>query len=358
MSTPQELELDAPIVGKSRWRNIASIVMGLVMLGFLVRFVAGVDAATLVRELTSANPLLLLAALGAFVSAFALRPLRWHSLLANAGGNLAYGRTTSIFLRAWAINCLVPAKVGDVWRAVRGAAAAQLPVGAVLGGIVAERAFDLLALALLASAGGLLSAGNAPESVRGPLMLVGLGLGVGTICAGLVLRFVGRPVLARLVPQRFSGLLDHFEHFAAAIFSLRPRRVATLAVLTVAIWSAEALRVALVMSAVGVGSGDLLSLLPTAAFVAVVAALLTAVPLSPGGLGLTEAGMVGVLVALLGLDPATAAVVALLDRIVSTFSILVFAGVDQLYSLAHARITGRADRGATPPKRTEVEANS
>lgn len=344
----EEVSAESPMSLRDRigWRSVAGLLVGVAMLAFLVRFVLGVDAATLIAELTAANGWLLLAALGAFVVAFALRPLRWHSLLAHAGAEIPYGTTTSIFLRAWAINCLVPAKLGDVWRAVQGAKATGLRLGAVVGGIVAERAFDLVALALLVSLGGILSAGSTPESVRGPLMLVAAGIGVGTLSGLLVLHFAGHAVLSRILPGRFAGrLLEYFEYFAEAIFSLRPRRVLTLGATTAAIWGAEALRVALVMSAMGVAGGDTIGLLPTAAFVAVVAALLTAVPLSPGGLGLTEAGMVGVLVALLGLDPATAAAVALLDRIVSTFSVLVFAAIDQLVSLARARLARRAARG-------------
>jgi uncharacterized protein (TIRG00374 family) len=51
------------------------------------------------------------------------------------------------------------------------------------------------------------------------------------------------------------------------------------------------------------------------------------VPLSPAGLGLVEAGMVGVLVAAYQLPLTEATTIALLDRVISVFSIIVLGSI-------------------------------
>ena len=52
-------------------------------------------------------------------------------------------------------------------------------------------------------------------------------------------------------------------------------------------------------------------------FVALIGSLLTAVPLSPAGLGIVEAGIVGVLTRVYGVTLPEATAIALLDRVIS-----------------------------------------
>jgi glycosyltransferase 2 family protein len=67
-------------------------------------------------------------------------------------------------------------------------------------------------------------------------------------------------------------------------------------------------------------------------FVALAAALLTAIPLTPAGFGFVEAGIIGSL-ALYGIvrEPATA--VALTDRALTVVTVIVLGGI--LYALSH-----------------------
>jgi uncharacterized protein (TIRG00374 family) len=69
-----------------------------------------------------------------------------------------------------------------------------------------------------------------------------------------------------------------------------------------------------------------------AVFVALIGSLLTAVPLSPAGLGIVEAGIVGVLTLVYGVSLPEATAIALLDRVISVFSVIVFGSV--LYVLS------------------------
>jgi uncharacterized protein (TIRG00374 family) len=67
-------------------------------------------------------------------------------------------------------------------------------------------------------------------------------------------------------------------------------------------------------------------------FVALIGSLLTAVPLSPAGLGLVEAGMVGVLVAAYNIPVTEATTIALVDRVISVFSIIVIGSIVYVFS--------------------------
>ncbi|MCI0346284.1 MAG: flippase-like domain-containing protein, partial [Chloroflexi bacterium] len=64
-----------------------------------------------------------------------------------------------------------------------------------------------------------------------------------------------------------------------------------------------------------------------AIFVALIGSLLTAVPLSPAGLGFVELGVVGVLTAAYGVPLTEATTIALVDRTISVFSIIVLGSI-------------------------------
>jgi hypothetical protein len=67
-------------------------------------------------------------------------------------------------------------------------------------------------------------------------------------------------------------------------------------------------------------------------FVALIGSLLTAVPLSPAGIGIVESGVIFVLTAAYGLSPTEAAAIALLDRAISVLSIIVFGSIAYVLS--------------------------
>jgi uncharacterized protein (TIRG00374 family) len=79
-----------------------------------------------------------------------------------------------------------------------------------------------------------------------------------------------------------------------------------------------------------------------AVFVALIGSLLTAVPFSPAGLGIVEAGIIGVLTVVYGVPLAEATAIALLDRAISVFSVIA------LGSLAYAMSPKPRGQGRIP----------
>ena len=81
-------------------------------------------------------------------------------------------------------------------------------------------------------------------------------------------------------------------------------------------------------------------------FVAFIGSLLTAVPLSPAGLGTVELGVVGVLTLAYGLPTQEATTIVLVDRLISVFSIILIGSVVYLVSPIRRGVGAlAADRG-------------
>src|SRR4029078_2580470 len=107
----------------------------------------------------------------------------------------------------------------------------------------------------------------------------------------------GARILVRLpLPHRILELYDKFEE--GVLGAVRVKHLPRLVVRTARIWATEGLRLFLVVHALVPDNHLGLS---GAFFVALIGSLLTAVPLSPAGLGIVEAGVGGVLCVACGL---------------------------------------------------------
>ena len=103
------------------------------------------------------------------------------------------------------------------------------------------------------------------------------------------------------------------------------RHLPILAILTGLIWMTEGLRLYIVVLALGFG--DVSLGLSGAIFVALIGSLLTAIPLSPAGLGFAQAGVIGVLTVAYGVPLAEATAITILDWVISVLSIIVIGAV-------------------------------
>jgi uncharacterized protein (TIRG00374 family) len=114
-------------------------------------------------------------------------------------------------------------------------------------------------------------------------------------------------------------------------------------VATVSIWLLEGARLYFVIRALDlpdVGLG-----ISASVFVALAAALLTAMPLTPAGIGFVEAGIAGALL-IYGVQSDSAAAVALTDRGISILTVIILGGLLYLVSDKVRRAHGA--RAAAP----------
>ena len=309
-------------------RTIVSIVIPIVVVILVLAALPGFKLDQLVRYLSEANPWWLLAAFGIYYLGFPLRGYRWALLVrGGAGYPLKVRDSTEIILISWLVNCLVPAKLGDVYRAYLLRINTGTSLSTTFGTVFIERMFDLIAIATLGLAAGFWSfrEGMSPE-VR---IIFGFGLvvlAVLVIGLGLVRNF-GRRILVRLpVPRRAVELYDRFEE---GMFGIDRRTLIVVAVVTGSIWTTEALRLLFVIESMPF---DVQIGVSGAFFIALIASLLTAVPFTPAGLGLADGAMVFVLTQVYNVPQTEAVAITLVDRAISVLSVIVVGGIAYVLS--------------------------
>lgn len=271
-----------------------------------------------------ANPGLVVLAFVIFYLGFPLRGFRWARLLRGTGLPIATRDATEILFLSWLVNCIVPAKLGDVYRAWLLKINSTASLSRTFGTVFIERVLDLFAIATLGLAAGWWSFRDGLPPPIQAVFIVGF-IVVGSLGVGLfTMRNFGRRIITALpLPGRILEFYDRFEQGVFGAVGIRS--IPLLGGVTVTIWATEALRLFFVVQALSFA--DVQLGLSGAVFVALIGSLLTAVPLSPAGLGFVEAGVVGVLTVAYGVPLPEATAIALLDRVISVFSIIALGSI-------------------------------
>jgi len=326
-------------------RTIVSLVLPIALLVLLAFNLRGLDTNQLIATVLAANPLLLLAAFAVHYLGFPLRGYRWLQLLRSAGTRVGLRDSTEIIFISWLVNCLVPAKLGDVYRAWLLRANFPVSLSRTFGTVFIERVFDLFAIAILGLGAAFWSfRSGLPTEVQ---VVIGIGIAVLiALSVGLyTVRNFGRRALLRMPLPGKDRLLEFYERFEQGVFAINPRQIPALAILTALIWATEALRLLLVIEALDFR--DVHLGISGAFFVALAASLLTAIPFTPAGLGIVELGVVGILTVIYGVDPTNAAAITIVDRAISVFSIWVLGGI--------AYVASAKTKGGGPRQAAEIQ---
>jgi len=217
----------------------------------------------------------------------------------------------------WFVNCLAPAKLGDLYRSYLVKQRFNVSLSRTVGVVVAERLLDIFVVFALLLVGGYIAFGR---TVLPDLRLVYLSAVL--LAAFIVVAFIAvyyvAPRVARFFPREVRRIGRLFREGVLHSFRALPEAGPE----TVVIWLAEAARLAFVLAALHLE-------LPISGviFVAVASSLLTTVPLTPAGFGFVELAIVYVLTTGFGLATHDAIAVAVLDRLVSVFSVIVIGGI-------------------------------
>jgi uncharacterized protein (TIRG00374 family) len=288
--------------------------------------------AELPADIGHANPWLVLLAFLVYYIGFPLRGWRWTKLLRGAGYKVKIKDGTEILFLSWLVNCIVPAKLGDLYRAYLFKLNSPVSATKTLGTVFMERILDMIAVAALGLLAGYWrfhgSLNDLPQSTQ-LIFAIGVVVVVVLMVALVVMRSFGRKVIALLpLPNRVVDMYDRFEE--GVFGSVGARGLPLLGVLTCLIWMTEAMRLFFVMKALGFADVDLG--LSGAMFVALIGSLLTAIPLTPGGIGLVETGMGAVLTGVFKASTGHALAIVLVDRAISVFSIVVLGSIAYVIS--------------------------
>jgi len=308
-------------------RTILSFLVAIVII-VLVVMRLNINVHEVWRNVRGANPLLLLCAFAVYYLSFPVRAVRWHIILGNAGYDRAHGIEApnvygliEILILSWFANTLLPAKLGDVYRGYLFKKATGVSFTRTFGTILAERLMDILGLFSFLVVSGVLVFGNKVPRVAMTLFIFGGALAFCGLVGLLVLRRA-EGLLERVVPKKISVQYRRLEEGIFGSFGRWPSLIA----LTAIVWTQEGLRVFFITRALGMHVS-----LAVTVFVALAASLLTTIPLTPAGLGAVETGIIGIL-QWVGVERNAAASVAVIDRVIGYWSVLLIGLVIYIFS--------------------------
>jgi uncharacterized protein (TIRG00374 family) len=316
----------------NRTRLALIAILGILTLLALIRL-GNIDIS--LDTLRRIQPGYLAAAIAVHYSGFAVRGDRWRRLLAAMGHRVSYGYAFSLLLAGWFVSALVPARAGDLARAGLLRRDHDVPMASGLGSIAAERAFDALALVLLAAlAGAWALAGRTPAWVwQSAASMVGLAI---VAAGGLIAVPRLESWLTGLVtwPLYQKALRFGFDLLRSVrALGRQPAALLVVAVQSVYIWLCDVLLAYLLLGGLGYPVSP-----PVAAFTAMAADLAVTVPLTPGAVGQFETAFVGLL-ALFAVPASQAGLAVLLNRFISFWTFILFSGlVTYLSGLSRALV--------------------
>ncbi len=278
-----------------------------------------IDLGEVISAVKNADRTDLLLAIVIYYLSLVVRTYRWRWMLQlesdenRSPSAPALPYLLGIYTISWSINCLVPAKLGDGYRAYRLKQDDGIRYSIGFGTIVSERFFDLMVLVVLLGLSGLLAFHGRIPSQANEAIYLGFGLALVLMIALLVMWFARAHIISR-VPERFRATYTSFQE---TLFSIvrRPWIPASLALV---IWLGEGGRVYFVSRSVDAGIS-----FQMAVFVALISALLTTLPFTPAGLGVVEIAIITAL-KLVDVPADTAGAVALLDRFITYWLVILF----------------------------------
>jgi uncharacterized membrane protein YbhN (UPF0104 family) len=241
----------------------------LISVVFLAATLSQVNLAKVAATITDASPAWLLVAFGIVVVDLGLRALRWQVLLRGIPGaerKAPYNLVVGYLMIGFTLNAILPARLGDIARAILAGNGFLIARLAVFGTILIERFSDgltMLGLALLSS------------------VIVAAGI-AGLIALGIFLAIITRPrVRATRIGALVFGFIGRIAVGGGALTTLRG--ASTVLLLTAACTTTAILVAWAVSNAVGLD----LAPIEVVLFLSGIA-LSLAIPAAPGALGTYE----------------------------------------------------------------------
>jgi len=223
-------------------RKIGVVALGFAVAGLFTWLLArALDWQLVWSILVSAGKPWLALALGVFALGYAVRIMRWRLLLKFTGTQASFGAVAPALLAGFALNNILPLRLGDVMRTVMIRNAAGTPIADGISTLLVERFWDLAALGLF-FVFGLQMADRQSASAIVPAATA---MGCLGIAALLAIALAGGPI-ARLMQnlseriRAFPGLFRFLVCFCRSLASVsKPGFFAPLALCSLAAWICE-----------------------------------------------------------------------------------------------------------------------
>jgi uncharacterized protein (TIRG00374 family) len=280
---------------RRRLLGAAGIALSLVLIAWVLREVRWREV---MAHMAAADLPLLAVSIVTVTLTFPARAVRWRILLAQQAPDRPFAPFWDATAIGFMANNILPARAGELARAVAGGRLLSLPVSTVLGSVAVERVFDGLVIVLLMALAIASPGFPADVSVRGTSVsdiatLMGAFFAAAlVVLLGMVhaphsaMQRLGR-LVSRLLPERAAAAALRLVRNAIAGLAVlkAPRDFARVVVWSLVVWLLNAGAYYVGLFAFGITGLPFTSML----FLQGLVALGVAIPAAPGFFGLFEA---------------------------------------------------------------------
>ena len=314
----------SPISKLTEPRTIISFIIAIILLYFLF---LQVDLKIIIEVIKEAQLIYVAAAACVYFGSLPVRGIRWKLLLDNVKVKTSLSDASEIYLLGWFANCLIPAKMGDVYRAYLAKKTWGLSISKGYSTIYIERIYDVLLLVFLMGISSILVFGmDIPSEIR--FALAAGFLIVSILITSIIVFSSGKTAISNRLPPRIKQI---FIRFTEGLQESSGRNYMSLIIFfTLLMWAMEIARLYFVVESLS-SIGNFSISISVIIFVALSSSLLSALPITPGGLGAVEFAIMGILL-LVGLDSGISASIAILDRAISYWGLVIAGGVVYIFS--------------------------
>jgi hypothetical protein len=284
---------------RSRKYLIISTLIALAILG-VIAVKAGIE--NVYESLISINPFFLLTSALLYSLSYILRGLRFDYIMRSLGRERGLLFSTAAVSISQTVNVITPIRLGDLARAYV-FRRREVPYSESIGGIAAERVYDLISVALIAAVSALLLGAGLKEPVYAFIF-------AGMIFAGILLL------------SRMENVVGKVFKNAMKVMGIKQSIVLTF--LSLLLWLSDIT----VCYLIALSFGDVSFVL--IALAVAVGNIVKALPITPGGVGTYEAAVTAVLLS--QFSAGTAFTIALVDHAVKNVT-TVLLGLLSLASL-------------------------
>ncbi len=332
-------DLFGSVVSGSKVKLLGALVFGIIVLLGIFSFSGYAEVYDIII-----NASLYYVFLGflAIITGLLVRTWRWSVLLRTSGYVIPRDILFKSLMFGFLLNYILPARAGDIARGAALKATEKTPMGISLSTIVIERAMDMLTLALMLGGGALLLSQSNTMFI---VAIAAMGIAFLLILM-LVFAYKYDSFISRKLGKKFpniSGFMKTMKEGLYKIYS-NPAALVLSVALSIPVWILEISGIYL--AALAIGYKIPFSL---AAVAGITSFLAQTIPLTPGGIGVYEGTMAGVL-SLFGIPLATGISLTLIDHFVRATVTLIFGIISTIHiGFASRPFFAKAKKGTKEP---------
>jgi hypothetical protein len=308
-------------VFKGSWLNmLLAATLGIVLLAVIFTLAGFSEVFSLLSHI---SPQFLLLSGVVLLLAFIVRTWRWSVLLRASGYRVHIDTAFKCIMFGWMINYLLPLRIGDIARGAALKTTENTPLSVGLFTILIERAMDMLVLAIMLGVAIILILNN-PEMVEIAALTLVVAVGLLAFLAA-IFRY-DRLIVSKL-DRWFPAISQSMGRYKTALLSLagNPMAIGLCLILSFPVWLLEASSI--YFAAMAFHYPLTMAMAVTAG---VVAFIVQAIPTTPGGIGVQEGTIAGVLL-LFGVNTSIGTSIALLDHLARGIVIFLFGMISAIH---------------------------